>query len=157
VGIGQTLQRIQGWRGQHERVLRWHARVVAAANSEPSPDELDFLLAFFESCFHLRDWLLADGATTLPGLDALFAGSAELKVCRDLANGFKHHTISRPSVDAGFSLVNEYVPKNWPAKYKYPNGKWTVLAGAHQFGLVELAGDCVSQWNSFLTKENLLP
>jgi hypothetical protein len=56
MGIGQTLQQLEGWHGQYARMLRWQTRVVTAANADrPSPDELDFLLAFFESCFHLRE------------------------------------------------------------------------------------------------------
>jgi hypothetical protein len=156
MGIGQTLQQVEGWKGQHERMLRWHGRVLEAGNLSASPDELDFLLAFFESCFHLRDWLLASNAIDQQSLDALFQSSPELRVCRDLANGFKHHSISRPSVDAQFSVVNEYVPKNWPSGNAYPNGRWVVLAGNHQFGLVELASRCIAAWQQFLQSKGLL-
>lgn len=156
MGIGQTLQQIEGWKGQYERMLRWHQRVIEAANSNPSPDELDYLLAFFESCFHLRDWLLATKAIDQSSIDSLFQTSSELRVCRDLANGFKHHSISKPSIDAQFSVVNEYVPKNWPSAHTYPNGKWVVLAGGNQFGLVELAGQCITQWQKFLQSKRLL-
>jgi hypothetical protein len=156
MGIGQTLQQLEGWPGQYHRMHRWYRRVVAAANANPSPDELDFLLAFFESSWHLREWLLVTKAADQASLDALFQSSAELRTCRDLANGFKHHSISRPSVDAQFSVVNEYVPKNWPSAHIYPNGKWTVLAGNHQFGLVELSAECVAQWQRFLQSKGLL-
>ena len=152
MGIGQTLQQVEGWQGQYERMLRWHRRVTTDA----SPDDLDFLLAFFESCFHLRDWLLAAGAADQQSLGALFKSSAELRVCRDLANGFKHHSVSKPSVDARFSVVREYVPQNWPSAHAYPNGKWMVLAGGHQFDLRELAGRCVSTWQAFLASKDLL-
>jgi hypothetical protein len=157
MGIGQTLQQLEGWRGQYERMLRWQTRVGAAANAgNPSPDELDFLLAFFESCFHLREWLLVTSATDQKSLEDLFLSKLELRVCRDLANGFKHHSISKPSVDAQFAVVNEYVPKAWPSTHAYPNGKWTVLAGGHQLGLVELAGQCVAIWQDFLRSKALI-
>ena len=156
MGIGLTLQELEGWRGQYDRVVRWHGRVVAAANADPSPDELDFLFAFFESCFHLREWLLVTAAVDQKALEDLFLSKPELRVCRDLANGFKHHTISKPSIDAQFSVVNEYEPKNWPSAHAYPNGKWTVLAGGYQFGLVDFAGQCVSIWHDFLRSKTLI-
>lgn len=156
MGIGLTLQELEGWRGQYERMVRWHGRVITAANSKASPDELDYLLAFFESCFHLREWLLVTAATDQKSLEDLFLSKPELRVCRDLANGFKHHTISKPSVDAQFSVVNEYIPRNWPSAHAYPNGKWTVLAGGHQFGLVDLADQCVAVWQDFLRSKALI-
>ncbi len=156
MGIGLTLQELEGWRGQYDRMLRWHSRVIAAANAGPSADELDFLLAFFESCFHLREWLLVTSATDQKALEDLFLSKPELRVCRDFANGFKHHTISKPSIDAQFSVVNEYVPKNWPSAHAYPDGKWTVLAVGHQFGLVDLAGQCASIWQDLLRSKTLI-
>ena len=71
MGIGLTLQELEGWRGQYDRVVRWHGRVVAAANADPSPDELDCLFAFFESCFHLREWLLVTAAVDQKALKDL--------------------------------------------------------------------------------------
>jgi len=156
MGIGYTLQQLEGWQGQYNRMIRWHARVVAAANADASPDELDFLLTFFENCFHLREWLLVTLAADQKSLDELFLSRFELRVCRDLANGFKHHTINRPSVDARFSVVNEYAPSNWPSGHAYPNGKWTVLAGGHQLGLVDLASQCVGIWQDFLRSSALI-
>jgi hypothetical protein len=35
MGIGLTLQQVEGWRGQWARVLRWRERVVTAAHGEP--------------------------------------------------------------------------------------------------------------------------
>jgi hypothetical protein len=156
MGIGHTLQQLEGWKGQYNRVLRWQARVLDAVNGKPSADELDFLLAFFQNCLHLRDWLLADGVVDESELQALFQAHIELQICRDLANGFKHHTINRASVDSEFSTLREYIPKNWPSEYAYPNGKWMVLAGGHQLGLVELANRCLSLWQQFLSSKGLL-
>lgn len=160
MGLGATFQELQGWRGHYALVARWHARVHAAANGEPSVDELDFLLTFFLYCFHLRDWLERSSVATRDELVALFKASPELRLCRDIANGFKHMTLSEPSVDAGFSIVNEYVPRNWPGAYRYPNGRWTICADnkkeLHQFGLVELADRCFAIWSEFLSSKGLL-
>ena len=156
MGIGLTLQQLEGWRGQFSRMLRWRHRVVDAANGDRSVDELDFLLAFFESAHHLRDWLEETSTIQRMELDALIGAHAELGICRDIANGFKHHSISRPSVDAEFAIVNQYVDPEWLGReYRFPNGEWTVLAGGHQFGLVELSELVVELWTTFLASKGL--
>lgn len=155
MGIGLTLQQVQGWQGQFSRMLRWRDRVLAAANSSVSPDELDFLLAFFDSAFHLRDWLASTEAIERQALDAFFEANVELGICRDIANGFKHHTITRQSVDGEFAIVNQYVPPRWPSQHKYPNGEWTVLADGHQFSLAELADRVVELWSQFISSQGL--
>ena len=158
MGIGLTLQQLEGWQGQYESMLRWRNRVVEAANGEPSADELDFLLAFFQAAHHLRDWLDKTRAVQTSDTDAFIGAHAELGICRDIANGFKHHSITRPSVDAEFAIVNQYVDPEWLGrKYRFPNGEWTVLANGHQFGLVELSERIVELWKAFLTSKGLSP
>jgi hypothetical protein len=157
MGIGLTLQQLESWQGQYNSILRWRCRVVGAANGSQSADELDFLLAFFGVANDLRDWLDKTGAVPRAELDSFVGSHAELRVCRDIANGFKHHSISRPSVDAEFAIVNQYVdPDDRGRRYRFPNGEWTVLANGHQFGLVELSERIVKLWGSFLTDKGLL-
>lgn len=156
VGIGLTLQQVEGWQGQYQRMLRWHRRVIAAANGEPSADEVDFLLAFFESAHHLRDWLVRTGAVSTADLESFASAHVEIGICRDIANGFKHHSISRSSVDAEFAIVRQYVdPIDRGRPYRYPNGEWTVLAGGHQLSLVPLSETVVQLWSGFLRAKAL--
>jgi hypothetical protein len=158
VGIGLTLQRVEGWRGQLARVTRWRQRVVTAANGEPSADEIDFLLAFFESAYHLRDWLVETGAVSNVEVDGYVASHIELQLCRDIANGFKHHSLRRPSIDAEFAIVNQYVPPNERGRrYRLPNGEWTILANGTQLGLVDLSERVLLLWNQFWVQRNLNP
>lgn len=156
LGIGLTLQQVEGWPGQYERMLRWYRRVIAAADGERSADELDFLLAFFESAHHLRDWLARTGAVSAADLESFARSHVEIGICRDIANGFKHHSISRSSVDAEFAIVNQYVdPSDRGRRYRYPNGEWTVLAGGLQFSLVPLSETVVRLWSGFLRANGL--
>jgi hypothetical protein len=156
MGIGLTLQQVQGWNGQYQSMLRWHRRVIYAANGEKSADEFDFLLAFFDASHRLRDWLEKTGTVTKADLDSFIGAHAELGICRDIANGFKHYSISRPSIDEEFAIVNQYVdPSDRGRRYRFPNGEWTVLANGHQFGLVDMAEQIVNLWRSFLEGKQL--
>lgn len=158
MGIGLTLQQLEGWRGQFARMSRWRERVVTAANGEPSADEFDFLLAFFESAYHLRDWLVETGASTSVEVDGYVASHVELQLCRDIANGLKHHSLRRASIDAEFSIVNQYVPRNQGGRrYRLPNGEWTILANGTQYGLVALSERVLLLWNQFFAQRNMSP
>jgi hypothetical protein len=45
-------------------------------------------------------------------IDAFTNLRAELEICRDIANGFKHHTIYKPSIDTEFAIVYSSIPSN---------------------------------------------
>ncbi|WP_233425639.1 hypothetical protein [Paraburkholderia kururiensis] len=89
---------------------RWRDRVRATDVEHSSADLLDFLIAFFVVCFHLRDWL-KDSGVDAERLTALFRANVERRVCRDIANGFKHSRLDRePFHDPTFSVVRGHVP-----------------------------------------------
>lgn len=145
MGIGSSMHRNGAWSGQLERVRRWHNRLMAAARGETylESDLNDFAFAFFQNCLHLRDWVQQTSSIPRSDLDVLFA-RVEMKVCRDLANGTKHLNITRPSVDAEFSIVREYDPQ---ARYRY---RPVVFAGDERHDLLDLACRCLEAWESFL-------
>ena len=144
MGIGLTMQTLGGWQSQYARMVRWHDRVIAVANGSRLPDELDFLVAFFEAAFQMRDWLGRSNAVAQADLERLFSVHVEVMLCRDIANGFKHYSLTKPSIDREFAVVNQYVPKNWPSRH------------AHQVGLVALAQKVLVVWQSFLANRGLI-
>lgn len=154
MGLARTLQEVEGWRGQYERVLRWQRRIRTSDEARSSADQLDFLLAFFTSCFDLRDWLITSGVDR-KSVTALFRSNVELRVCRDIANGFKHYRITDHPYDAGFSVVREYIPKTWPSYVGHGASKWNVVAGDDMFDLVALAHRCVDLLREFLRSQGL--
>lgn len=156
MGLLLTLQEAEGWHGQYRRMLRWRDRVRAPDVERSSDEQLDFLIAFFVSCFHLRDWL-KDSGVDAERLNALFQANLELRVCRDIANGFKHSRLDRvPFHDPTFSVVREHVPVGWTSNPGHANTRWSVVAGDDKLDLVELAARCVSIWDGFLG-ETLCP
>ena len=54
---------------------RWHCRALEALDYSidglSDNDVIDFLYAFFQAAYHLRDWLQKSGAATKADLDAL--------------------------------------------------------------------------------------
>jgi hypothetical protein len=137
-----------GWQGQFARVSRWLDRLMCA----PTPDDAeDYLYAFFQNCYHLRDWVLADLSTT--DIDSFFKDSLPLRICRDVANLTKHFALDRtPAQGHELSVLREYagVGKGW-----FEGDTRLVIVTNHQNdGIVldarEVARECMRLWCTFL-------
>ena len=94
-----------GWRSQLDRVRRWHDR---ASKASTRIDRYDFLYAFFENAFHLRDWLADTAAASPEVLNQFFTQNADMRLCRDLANSYKHYSLQRASQSVPPSEAHEY-------------------------------------------------
>lgn len=137
-----------GWRTQLERLRRWYHRLSTAV--EPS-DRYDFLHAFFENAFHLRDWLKDTGAVSEQDLDAFFAANAEMRLCRDLANAHKHYSLKRPSQPAPPSEAREYLPGMGNLG---SDVLLVILSDGVRYDAFELAGRVLRLWDAFIAAQH---
>jgi hypothetical protein len=126
------------------RIERWRERLRAVPDDDTA-DFLDFSIVVLLHCFAMRDWLLKSGVAD-PQVRTLF-DSAELKVCRDLANGTKHLSISQPSVDAHHQIRREHRLWRRPGESE---GELKVFAGDVSYSLRDLCGECVRQIGAFI-------
>jgi hypothetical protein len=148
----------QGWEGQLRRVERWHERTSRALDpyGGVAVDEaIDFLYAFFQAAYHMRDWLQNSGAASRTSLDALMSTNHCLKLCRDLCNGSKHFVLdSRRSKTNHIGLMREYVPPP-VGQSEGASSRLRLLAfesheGEVEFAYIdELMADCVAAWQEF--------
>lgn len=143
-----------GWRGQFARVLRWRDRLDALGARDDfglAPVvTFDYIYAFFQNCYHLRDWLRNSGAVKEDVLQQFMTGNVEMGVCRDIANGTKHLRITSPSVDAAPSIGREYHPVGWPGKRPGTTESYFILLEHSdtrqviRYDLIDLADRCVT-------------
>jgi len=156
-----------GWRGQFARVLRWHKRVRdlgAAFGATDGMSPFDYLYAFFQNCYHLRDFLKNSNAVTQASLDAFMNATPAMALCRQIANGTKHLTLdpSRTKLDVLPSIGREYHPAGWPGKRAGTNEEYFILIEEPSTGEVQrvdlqnLSDECVEAWTGFLRNEHLL-
>lgn len=145
----QSLQGRQGTsrRGAHPWALRCSLTAV-----EPS-DRYDFLHAFFENAFHLRDWLKDTGAVSEQDLDAFFATNAEMRLCRDLANAHKHYSLKRPGQPAPPSEVREYLPGMGNLDLDV---SLVILSDGVKYDAFDLARRILRLWEVFITTHHPL-
>lgn len=136
---------MRGWLTQLSRVRRWHRRVCDARDAT---DRYDFLYAFFENAFHLRDRLQDTGAVKKPELDRFFEEREEMRLCRDLANSHKHYSLSgKPSQ-----------PRPPSEAYEYARGRGNldddsslvILSDGAKHDAFDLAARILRSWEEFI-------
>lgn len=132
-----------GWRGQLDRVRRWYHR---ASKAKDPIDKHDFLYAFFENAFHLRDWLKDTGAAGEKDLHRLFTENADMRLCRDLANSHKHYSLRDPSQATPPSEAREYSPGSGNLGSDI---SLVVLSDGIKYDAFELAGRILRAWEDF--------
>jgi hypothetical protein len=105
----------------------------AVESGEQHPE--DYVYAFCQNAYHLRDWLQNSGAASQRDLDELMARTPALKLCRDVCNGSKHFVLDqRRSSTDHIGLMREYVPP--PVIGGEPGERLRLLAVEGQDGSV---------------------
>jgi len=143
------MENILGWRSQYDRMERWRRRILSRGEGCISDqDLLDFYLAFFVSSYALRDWLVNSGIIPAADIDRLIHADRAMRLCRDLCNRSKHFRISRPSVDASFSILREYRGDDQP-------NALAVIAGSEKRDLWDVVDGCVQFWATLIRDRRL--
>jgi len=98
------------WNDQWNRVIRYYDRFCTMNNGvAPYGNHSDYyfddMRAFFQNCYHLKDWLEKDGFISansqLKPYEYILSNEC-LKICADFANSMKHMKID----------PNRYPPKS---------------------------------------------
>src|SRR5688500_903473 len=86
---------------QWERAVRWYERFRelnhGREHTMPSDNYQDEIYAFFQNCYHLKDWIKNDAAAPArmkQAVEGHISGSPALSLCADLCNASKHFTLN---------------------------------------------------------------
>lgn len=111
MAIPDHFQR-EGWQGQLRRVERWQVRLLSALDQSVEglgdDDVLDYLYAFCQASYHLRDWLVNSGAATKRELEDLMEQTPSLGLCREICNGSKHLLLDARHRSTRIGFMQEY-------------------------------------------------
>lgn len=139
---------------------RWHRRALEALISDQigHGDGEDFVYAFCQSAYHLRDWLQESGAASQAELDALMKATPALKLCRDICNGSKHFRLDSNRTETDhIGLMREYVPPIGSTDTS-GNSRPRIFVFEGQDGAIEmveirdLMRECVEAWSRFCAR-----
>jgi hypothetical protein len=82
------------WQEQLERARRYQVRLNTVVSMQEHKDVflgLDDAYAFFQNCYHLKDWLKNDHAFPKAAqVEGYVTSTPALALCADIANGMKH-------------------------------------------------------------------
>lgn len=123
------------------------------ALSNESHECEDAAYAFFQDCYHLKDWIKNDPGCSHRGIvESFVSGSKALSLCADICNSSKHLTLTRsrsghnPKLgghEASIRPVHAENRKMFYVAYKIEDGE-------HQVDTFDLAEQCMVEWKSFL-------
>jgi hypothetical protein len=149
------------WNEQWKRVNRYYDRFKQMnegleGHGEPSEYHFDDMLAFFQNCFHLRDWLKKDNFAS-----AKFSQNPsdyvkiqqDLALCADLANAVKHMKLDRPTKTGA-------EPKLANRGMSITGGSPIIMLKANiehngvMIDAFKLATKCMAAWSAYLSLES---
>jgi len=145
----QTRGGNAGYRDQLARAARFFQRI-----DHPSGDNATFqddMWAFFQNCWHVKDWVRSDPRLSRAQKDAicdLAHQCKELMMCKNLCNGAKH---LRPKPGATHRCVDITIAPDEPIKMDsiIDDGSGNLLSG------VELAHICLHEWMRIFAAQGL--
>jgi len=120
-------------------------------NARTPADAEDYLYAFFQNCYHLRDWLL--GTYSQDAIDEFLKSALPLRTCRDVANLPKQFALSRtPAQGHEPSVLREYAGANMG--WFEDDTRLVIVTNHNDNGIVldarEVARECMRLWCEFL-------
>ncbi len=148
---------------QFYRTERWLGRLRRIYSGESQElgdwdDPLDYVLAFFLNCHHIKDWLRCgpewldqvDKEVKGKAIEQFVAESEALRICADICNGNKHFTLDHyrsGSVPASHSRRVKIDP---PRGMKVTSIKLTLRTVRGPTDALELAQECFELWRQFI-------
>jgi hypothetical protein len=157
------------WREQYRRMKRARDSMNTTWNDRASrPDHMDHVLdafyGFFQSCYHMVDWLENDPSQPIRRSDAdrFVYASPALALCSDLCHGSKHATLEarrlllRPEREVLSSLPIQDATGKMIAAISVSAMEMSVIrAGQIAKNAFDLADECISEWDRFLSENGL--
>lgn len=155
-----------GWEYQWSRVQRWFKRLENIKKKyefeELSKEDVDDIIAFFQNCYHLKDWIINSLPEFRERIVNFMEENLEMKICHDICNGFKHKQLDRAKIDKNFVISQEYdyeTAETQPWKNttitKIVFGDKLDPKKIYEYCPFDLADRCYKLWGKFIKINNL--
>ena len=114
------------WRDYWAQVQRWHKRldkIETIAYLDGKAAALDYIDAFFLTCYHLKDWVEKSGHPKGNQVKSFIDTHAEMKLCRELCHASKHFERDTSS-NVSTATVQTYING---VRQPMPGESWVVI------------------------------
>lgn len=144
-----------GYRNQLDRARRFLDRIQMTPEDWADMDDVEFqdmMWAFFQNCWHIKDWLKNDPLVSQALKDAAIQDahqSQHLKMCQELCNGTKH-------LGARAGASHHHINTTIIPGAGIRDMDCVVDDGTGQFiSGKQLASDCIAEWERILSSHGL--
>jgi hypothetical protein len=157
---------LEKYKEQLKRAHRYYVRLKALNEglgySAPADTYFDDMYAFFQNCYHIKDWLKNDKEFILYNdkqIENYVSNSLSLSICADICNGVKHLTLnSKTRSKAEPKLVGREISLHFNDSLGSPSEDQSATFKVnflfeHDGKIIdafELATDAMAAWESFI-------
>lgn len=155
---------------QFARMKRWYDLLNELSKGADKVDfnfHRDVAYAFFQNCYHLKDWIKESLPAEKRAVEKFVHSSIEMGICQNICTGSKHLTINNPAynpathlddlsdIDVPISVGREY-DRFAKEDGKQIDYKIFILAGGKKHDCMKVATECMNLWRTFLGDRSLL-
>jgi hypothetical protein len=145
------------YREQYDRMKRWYARFDAInrgrSHDLSSDYYVDEIYAFFLNCYHLKDWILRDGAlagTARARVEAFINSNRDLRLCADICNSLKHVRLTATRSGESPAFGRKKFSLTLGSGSPTVSLKYQVNTATGPLDAFEIATECVRAWDEFI-------
>lgn len=157
------MKRAADYQEQYDRMKRWYERFSALNNGRlhdvPSENYLDEIYAFFQNCYHLKDWIKNDSlpSNIQSAVESYINHDRALSLCADICNSLKHLQLKsdRSGENPSFGKKH-YAVTVGPGLPITISLKYEVDTNSGPIDAFILATNCIAAWDAFFKQHGLL-
>ncbi|MEK4034271.1 hypothetical protein WOC76_12595 [Methylocystis sp. IM3] len=116
----------------------------------------DLAEAFFNQCYHLKDWVKKDPATAFIDVEAYINKTGPLRIVADYCNSLKHAGLDKkPRSEGQIDNLNTHLKIDLTPKGVVTSGQQEITLGGKRYNAYKLATDSVAAWKSFFALNSI--
>lgn len=152
---------------QLERTKRYLKRFsdinTGIPHSQTSQNYDDDVYAFFQNCYHLKDWIKNDpSCSKWSSVETFINSNCDLQICADLCNGLKHLQLTKPRSTQSPQFSGGNISLNISEGLSGPTEigitiSYRITTASGDIDAFDLARNCVSTWESFVANNTSTP
>jgi hypothetical protein len=144
---------------QFERVRRWYQQFQEVSqgrlHDKPSDFYQDIVYAYFMNCYHLKDWIKNDPASSSSSakVENFINTTSEMALCADICNGLKHLVFNgryKPRSGQNPQFGKKHFKVSLGTQPTTIAIEYTIDTASGPVDAFNLATKCLEAWETFL-------
>jgi hypothetical protein len=147
---------------KYHAMMRAYAKLqIISTDNGPNivnTDAADLAEAFFNQCYHLKDWIKKDPVIgSKVDVEAYINKVGALRIVADYCNSLKHAGLDRKSRSGGqVEEVRTHMKIDMTTKGFVTSAQLEIILGRKRYNAYKLATDCVAAWKTFFARNSII-